>query len=264
MYVRCGSFKDAHKIFEDVPNQDVVSWGSIITAYADSGDWRMACNCLENMKKFELNPDATIFTNILISCSHSGVLDAGLAFFRLITSCYGLEPTLLHYSLLIDLMARSGHLTLALELIETMPYVPKSFLWTSILTECVLYGDMKLARECFDEAFQLDPNDASVYILILNALMNGRLMMIDSSEDCGKATNLSIGREHCEVVEPPSHSKHIVSEIVDYNFDGYKYMDTIRRNYLQLFLLFFIQCILVRTSWYSFFRDYSRKMFLSL
>jgi pentatricopeptide repeat protein len=210
-------------MFEALENRDVVSWGSMIAAYADSGDWMMAWNCLENMNKSELKPDATIFASILVSCGHAGMLDAGLAFFRLITSCYGLEPALLHYSLLIDLMARSGHLALALDLTETMPCIPKSFLWTSILTECVLYGETKLAYECFDEAFRLEPSDASGYVLILNALTNGRLIMDDGTEDRGKTKNESVEREHHDVVEPPSLKHTDLSENVECNFERCEY-----------------------------------------
>ena len=223
MYAKCGSFEDAHKVFEDVPNQDVVSWGTIIMAYANSGNWKMAQNCLKNMSKLDLTPDATIFANILIACSHAGVLDVGLEFFRLIASYEGLEPTLLHYSLLIDLMARTGNLALALKVIETMPYLPKSFLWTSILTECVLYGDMRLACDCFDEAFQLDPNDASGYALILNALTDGHSMMMNDSKDNGKTTNLLTGREYGDDVVPLSLAKHIICENTDHKLDGSGY-----------------------------------------
>jgi pentatricopeptide repeat protein len=223
MYAKCGSLKDAHKMFEAEANRDVVSWGSMIAAYADSGDWIMACNCLENMNKSKLKPDATIFASILVSCGHAGMLEAGLAFFKRITSCYGLEPTLLHYSLLVDLMARSGHLALALDVTETMPCIPKSFLWTSILTECVLYGETKLASEGFDEAFRLDPSDASGYVLILNALTNGRLIMVDGTEDRGMTTNVSVEREHRDVVEPASLKHTDLSENVDCNFESCKY-----------------------------------------
>lgn len=50
MYACCANFKDACKVFNKLPNPDVVSWGTIISGYAERGQGMLVLQSLKEMQ----------------------------------------------------------------------------------------------------------------------------------------------------------------------------------------------------------------------
>ena len=51
-------------------------------------------------------------------------------------------------------------------MIKAMPFFEYSAIWISLLGACRKWGNVKLGRLSFDQAIQLDSNDAAAYVLM--------------------------------------------------------------------------------------------------
>ena len=85
---------------------------------------------------------------------------------------YGFMPTVEHCNGMIDLLCRAGHLAEAKEVLCTMQGVPNLSGWMSLFTACRIYGNRELAKHCFNEALNLDPELAVGYVDMSNVLID--------------------------------------------------------------------------------------------
>ncbi|KAK9751053.1 hypothetical protein RND81_02G238400 [Saponaria officinalis] len=76
-YSACGSLYDAEKSFEVIPLKNVISWNSIITAYADRGLLSDAIECFGRMLLWYMTLSVRSVVSILNSCSKSENLSVG-------------------------------------------------------------------------------------------------------------------------------------------------------------------------------------------
>eukprot|EP00250_Pteridium_aquilinum_P023501 c27035_g1_i1 orf=1-669(-) len=72
MYAKCGSVAEARKVFDCLPDRDVVSWTALISGYADHGLSRNALMCFEQMQVKGVSPDAVTYVCSLKSCGIVG------------------------------------------------------------------------------------------------------------------------------------------------------------------------------------------------
>ncbi|KAH7430136.1 hypothetical protein KP509_09G085300 [Ceratopteris richardii] len=90
MYVKCGRFEDAHSMLNYNSNSyDVVSWGTLMTGFADAGDGLAVMELFKSMMKNGLTPDKVTLICGIKACgmlgalewgkwAHSAVVEAGL------------------------------------------------------------------------------------------------------------------------------------------------------------------------------------------
>ena len=57
-----------------------------------------------------VQPNMATFVSDLSACSHTGQVDRGLHFFRMMGKEYGLQPKPEHFGCIVDLLGRSGRL----------------------------------------------------------------------------------------------------------------------------------------------------------
>ncbi|KAJ6435430.1 hypothetical protein OIU84_000589 [Salix udensis] len=80
----------------------------------------------------------------------------------------GFEPTLDHYACMVNLFGRSGHMDKAVDLISSMSQEPNSLIWTTVLSVCVMKGDIKHGEMSARCLIELDPFTAVPYIMLSN------------------------------------------------------------------------------------------------
>ncbi|XP_057849780.2 pentatricopeptide repeat-containing protein At1g15510, chloroplastic isoform X2 [Cryptomeria japonica] len=120
MYAKCGSIQKAYKLFEKMPEPDVVSWSAIIAAYAQSG---LVEKGLETFKKMHLagvNPNSASFASILLACAKMEALEQGMEIHqKVIESGYLLDVVVV--TALIDTYTKCRRIHKALRLFGKMP-----------------------------------------------------------------------------------------------------------------------------------------------
>uniref|UniRef100_A0A0E0JKT1 Pentacotripeptide-repeat region of PRORP domain-containing protein n=1 Tax=Oryza punctata TaxID=4537 RepID=A0A0E0JKT1_ORYPU len=168
MYVKCGNLADAEKLFDESDTHDLVEWNTVICGYAHHGHGYKAVEAFQEMNDEGKVPDEITFVGVLSACSHAGLLDEGRRYFKLLSSVYGITPTLEHYACMVDILAKAGRLAEAESLINEMPLTPDASLWKTILGACRMHGNIEIAERAVEKLFELQPDDISSCILLSN------------------------------------------------------------------------------------------------
>jgi pentatricopeptide repeat protein len=167
-YAKCGDIHSSRTIFEKLPERNEVSWNSIILGFGTHGHTDEMFDMFEKMKETGMKPDHATFTALLSACSHTGRVDMGWKYFKSMVEDHKLEPQVEHYTCMVDLLGRAGHLKQAYDLIMTMPCVPDDRIWGSLLGSCKTHGNEKLAELVAKHIFKLDPTCIGYRVLLSN------------------------------------------------------------------------------------------------
>ncbi|KAA8539162.1 hypothetical protein F0562_025854 [Nyssa sinensis] len=168
MYSKCGNIENAKRVFNGMPQLDLVSWTSLITGCAQHGRPDEALQFFELLLNSGTQPDHITFVGVLSACSHAGLVDRGLEYFHSIKEKHGLEHTAEHYACLIDLLGRSGRFEEAEDIINNMPMKPDKFLWASLLGGCRIHRNFKLAQRAAEALFDIEPENPATYVTLAN------------------------------------------------------------------------------------------------
>ena len=176
LYSKCGSIKDASKIFNVAENEDIVSWTAMINGYAEHGCSQKAIDLFVKIHTGGLKPDSVTFIGVLTACSHAGLVDLGFHYFNLMINEYRINPSKEHYGCMIDLLCRAGRLNDAERMIKSMPFQRDDVVWSTLLRACRLNGDVDRGIRAAEEILKLDPNCAGTHITLANIFASkGRL-----------------------------------------------------------------------------------------
>lgn len=168
LYSKCGSIKEASKIFDVTENDDIVSWTAMINGYAEHGCSQEAIDLFEKIPTVGLKPDSVAFIGVLTACSHAGLVDLGFHYFNLMSNEYQINPSKEHYGCMIDLLCRAGRLSDAVSMIKSMPFQRDDVVWSTLLRACRVHGDVDCGRHAAEEILKLDPNCAGAHITLAN------------------------------------------------------------------------------------------------
>lgn len=185
LYARWGSHQEACYVFKMLPNQNMVTWNTMVTGYAFCADYRLSLQYLEDMQREGLTPDCTTFSSILSACCHTGSVDEGLQWFKAMRKTYRMIPGFEHYNCLVDLLGRAGHLIEAEEVLKTMPFGSNIVGWMTLLSNSKSYASVDTAKRCFGHVTKLDDRYGSGYVL-----MSSIYAAVDMWEDAGKVQGL--------------------------------------------------------------------------
>ena len=165
----CGSLQEASSVFQRFSNRNEVSWGALISGYAQTGNCEEVGGFLESMQAQGIKPNDVIMTSALAAYSHAGLLEEGFSYIDTrLKSSDGFVASIEDYCCMVDLLGRAGDYMNAEYLVETMPVQPDCFAWTSLLTSGKTYGNFELAGKCFNGLIKQDPCEASTYVTISN------------------------------------------------------------------------------------------------
>lgn len=164
-YARCGSIDNAEQVFYEMSLRDIVSWNSMLKAYAVHGKAEAALNFF---KRMDVAPDETTLVALLSSCSHAGMVKEGTKIFDNMYEKYGIVPQLDHYACMVDILGRAGHLSEAENVIRKMPMQPDYVIWSTFLGACRKHGETKAANLASSKLKELDPENSLGYVVISN------------------------------------------------------------------------------------------------
>lgn len=168
MYAKCGNMVDARKIFSEMSDRDLVSWTSMMIGYGNHGHGKEAIKLFEEMVKTGILPDQIVFMAVLGACSHGGLVDEGLRYFKLMTCDHSINPNREIYGCVIDLLGRAGRVKEAYELIETMPFKPDESIWGAYLGACKAHKVPNLGKLVVERILDSSPNMTGTYMMLSN------------------------------------------------------------------------------------------------
>lgn len=169
LYMKCGLSSWAGRVFNwfNVKPKDPAFWNAMISGYGRNGDNESAFEIFDQMLGERVRPNAATFVSVLSACSHSGQVDKGWRIFRMMSAEFGLKPNPVHFSCMVDLLARSGRLKEARELVQGL-LEPSASVFASLLGACRANLDSELAEEMAKRLLQLQPENPIPYVVLSN------------------------------------------------------------------------------------------------
>ncbi|CAL9116028.1 unnamed protein product [Musa textilis] len=168
MYSKCGNLRDAHMLFERMPERNVVSFNTMIGAYAQHGLGLEALVLFKEMLNLDHVPTSITFISVLSACAHTGRVDEGWKYFNSMKQKYDIEPGEEHYSCMLDLLARAGKFDEAEGLVKRMPFDPGLIGWATLLSACRTHGNLELGAMAAEKLLRLEPANAAAYVMLSN------------------------------------------------------------------------------------------------
>jgi hypothetical protein len=91
-----------------------------------------------------VQPNDITFICLLSACSHAGLVDEGMCFCASMVTDYMISPKLEHYTCIVDLLGRAGHLQEE-NMVMEMPWKPHVTPWMALLGTCRIHGNVEMA-----------------------------------------------------------------------------------------------------------------------
>lgn len=232
MYAKCGDLQTAVKLFDDILFKDVISWNTIIMAHAIHGFGRISIQLFLEMREKGIQPNGSTFVSLLLSCSISGLVNEGWAYFNSMKRDYGIDPGIEHYGCMLDLLGRVGDLDDAKSFIEEMPLVPTARIWGSLLAASRNNNDIVVAELAAKHILQLEHNNTGCYVLLSCMYAEaGRWEDVDQIKSLMKKEGLVKGIA-CSMVDTGCRTYKFINEDRSYSETNmiFDVLDVIYRN----------------------------------
>ncbi|XP_075520473.1 putative pentatricopeptide repeat-containing protein At1g56570 isoform X1 [Primulina tabacum] len=168
MYAKCGSIVNSCKIFDEMRDKNVVSWTSMMIGYGSHGYGKNAVQLFDQMIQSGVNPDRLVFVAVLNACSHAGLVDEGLRYFKSMIAHYKIIPDQEIYGCVVDLLGRAGRVKEAYKIIESMPFMPDESVWAAFLGACKEHKTAELGKFDAKNVLNQMPSFAGTYLAVAN------------------------------------------------------------------------------------------------
>ncbi|KAJ8758598.1 hypothetical protein K2173_000319 [Erythroxylum novogranatense] len=149
VYGACGDYESAYKMFELMPQRDVVAWNSVINGLSLNGKFNEALTTYKKMRSEGVEPDGFTMVSLLSACTEVGASALGRSGHAYMLKA-GLNENLQANNALMDLYAKCGSIGQAKKVFDEMG--ERSVVsWTSLIVGLSVNGLGKEALECFAE-----------------------------------------------------------------------------------------------------------------
>lgn len=166
MYSKCGSLQYSEIVFKNMSELNVVTWTTMISCYGSHGKGHQSLTIFKNMEDAGIKPNCATLTSLLASCSHTGLMNEGKNIFHSIIRKYGFEPLEVHFTCMVDLLSRCGHIEEAFELIKDKVSVKMASAWGALLAGCILHKNIEIGKIAAFYLFEMEPRNCSNYIAL--------------------------------------------------------------------------------------------------
>jgi pentatricopeptide repeat protein len=117
MYVKCGCIEIARRLFDQMPNKDVVAWSAMISGYAQNG---YASEALVLFRQMQVKPNRVTVVSVLPACADLANLQEGKRIHDYVIE-NGFESDVSVGTALVAMYAKCGSIEHALQLFDKMP-----------------------------------------------------------------------------------------------------------------------------------------------
>ncbi|XP_031391501.1 pentatricopeptide repeat-containing protein At5g66520-like [Punica granatum] len=175
-YLRAGDLDSASELFGRMKGRNIITWNSIITGFVQGGRPREALQLFQEMQTtgYEaVKPDKITMASILTACASLGALDHGKWVHNFLRKT-GIECDLVIGTALIDMYGKCGSVDRAVEIFRAMP-VRDNLAWTAMISVFALHGLCEEAFRFFEEmqALGLKPNHVTFVGLLTACAHSG-------------------------------------------------------------------------------------------
>ncbi|KAL5099012.1 hypothetical protein RYX36_003339 [Vicia faba] len=159
MYCKCGNFILAWELFNGMNMKIVSCWNVMIIGLAVHGYCEEVFHLFSDMEESlegSIKPNGLMFTIVLVSCSHKGLVDKARWYSNHMVKKYEIMPNIKRYGCMVDLLSRWGLLEEAYHMIKNSLFQNCAMLWNTLLGACRTQGNMELAKISFQQLAKLE------------------------------------------------------------------------------------------------------------
>lgn len=168
MYAKCGFSDKGFRLFSTMTcGKSVVTWNTMIMAFAMHGHGCRALELFQEMERTQVEMDSITYLAVLCACNHAGLVGEGLKRFDEMSE-RGVIRNVKHYGSVVDLLGRAGRLDEAYRIINTVSVVPDVVLWQSLLGACKTYGNVEMAEIASRKLIEMGSNSCGDFVLLSN------------------------------------------------------------------------------------------------
>ncbi|KAK6933374.1 Pentatricopeptide repeat [Dillenia turbinata] len=166
MYAKCRQIHEAYKMFDRMPVRDVVSWNTIIAAYAQNGLSSVALELLLRMQEEGKRPDSITVVTILPACADIVSLRIGKSIHAYVLRA-GFESLVNVSTALVDMYFKCEAVGIARLIFDRMSN-RNVVSWNSVIDGYVQSGDVEEAMSVFQ--MMLDQGVEPTNVTVMGAL----------------------------------------------------------------------------------------------
>ncbi|XP_057449821.1 putative pentatricopeptide repeat-containing protein At5g47460 [Lotus japonicus] len=143
-YVSMHSFSDAHTLFVENPQPNVVSWNTLISGYVHAGQFRDALSVFTRLERSHIcDADAFSFTSALAACAQLSLLNLGSSIHAKMVKL-GMVGGTVVANCLIDMYGKCGCVEHAVRIFSEI--IEKDVIsWNSVIAASANNGNIGLA-----------------------------------------------------------------------------------------------------------------------
>ncbi|KAK9070746.1 hypothetical protein SSX86_011148 [Deinandra increscens subsp. villosa] len=176
-FAKIGSLEKASSLFMQTDfKRDQSSWNIMIAGYGMNGQGSESGKLFSQMEVNGYTPDAITFTSLLSSCSHCGLIEDGCKFFELMITKYKIQPSLEHWTCIIDMLGRANSLEDAYDVIKSGIYQKSSncapldsvAVWGALLSACRFNMNMEVGEVVGNKLSKMESGNYGYHSLISN------------------------------------------------------------------------------------------------
>ncbi|XP_058080650.1 pentatricopeptide repeat-containing protein At2g13600-like [Magnolia sinica] len=177
-YCKCGLVASAARIFDEIPEPDVVSWTALVAGLVQVGQEKNAMRVFDQMLFTDAKPNSFTFGGLLNACAYTNAFERGKQYHGLVLK-FGLESDVVVGSAIVDMYSKCGEMDDASRLFHGMPE-RDLISWNGMICGFAQNGQVMKALKLFAEMVQSGgssslPNHIT-FIGVLNACGHGGLI----------------------------------------------------------------------------------------
>ncbi|XVF32169.1 hypothetical protein REPUB_Repub17cG0058600 [Reevesia pubescens] len=174
MYAKNGYLEYASRVFKKMPSKNDISWGVLISGFAQNGFARNALELLVEMQGYGFKPDLVSLLGALLACSQGGLLKLGKSIHGYINRRLDLKQV--SSTAVIDMYAKCGALSYARALFDRIDSRDR-ISWNAMIASYGIHGHGKESLSLFLQMTNtnLKPDHAT-FAALLSALSHSGLV----------------------------------------------------------------------------------------
>eukprot|EP00257_Ricinus_communis_P020197 XP_015579374.1 putative pentatricopeptide repeat-containing protein At5g52630 [Ricinus communis] len=149
MYAKCGELSDARKVFDEMPERNVVSWSGMIYGYAQVGEDEEALRLFKEALLEDLDVNDFIYSSVIRVCGDSTLLELGRQIQGLcLKTSY--DSSSFVGSSLISFYSRCGVVEAAFKVFDEVS-IKNLGMWNAMLIACAQHAHTEKVFYLFDK-----------------------------------------------------------------------------------------------------------------